>query len=152
MSLLLLFDEIGLTFNMLTKEIEMNTDQMVDVPVQDAAWGHATASDADGLELHYVRWGQGTPQVLLLAFSLSPDNNASRMAPISGRSCGVTAAGLLAAVCMPGLKRKSCNMVCICMVRSPSAREVVRMVSNCCMSVSIRFILACNDVICLTNS
>ena len=44
----------------------MNTDQMVDVPVQDASWGHATARDADGLELHYVRWGQGTPQVLLL--------------------------------------------------------------------------------------
>ena len=44
----------------------MNTDQMFDVPVQDAAWGHATASDADGLELHYVRWGQGTPRVLLL--------------------------------------------------------------------------------------
>jgi pimeloyl-ACP methyl ester carboxylesterase len=44
----------------------MNPDQMVDVPVQDASWGHATAQDADGLELHYVRWGQGTPQVLLL--------------------------------------------------------------------------------------
>src|SRR5579864_3841298 len=44
----------------------MNTDQMFDVPVQDAAWGHATASDADGLELHYVRWGEGTPRVLLL--------------------------------------------------------------------------------------
>src|SRR5713226_6219909 len=66
MSLLLLFDEIGLTFHMLIKERDMNTDQMVDVPVQDAAWGHATASDADGLELHYVRWGQGTPRVLLL--------------------------------------------------------------------------------------
>ena len=44
----------------------MNTDQMFDVPVHDALWRHATASDADGLELHYVRWGQGTPQVLLL--------------------------------------------------------------------------------------
>ncbi len=44
----------------------MNTDQMFDVPVQDALWRHATALDADGLELHYVRWGQGTPQVLLL--------------------------------------------------------------------------------------
>ncbi|HBE29157.1 MAG TPA: hypothetical protein DDW25_09740 [Ktedonobacter sp.] len=44
----------------------MNPDQMVDVPVQDALWRHAMASDADGLELHYVRWGQGTPQVLLL--------------------------------------------------------------------------------------
>jgi hypothetical protein len=43
MSLLLLFDEIGLTFHMLIKEREMNTDQMFDVPVQDAAWGHATA-------------------------------------------------------------------------------------------------------------
>jgi pimeloyl-ACP methyl ester carboxylesterase len=39
---------------------------MLDVPVRDAAWGHALASDADGLELHYVRWGQGTPRVLLL--------------------------------------------------------------------------------------
>ena len=39
----------------------MNTDQMVDVPVQDAAWGHATALDADGLELHYVRWGKELP-------------------------------------------------------------------------------------------
>ena len=67
MSLLLPFDEIGLTFHMLTKEIDMNTDQMVDVPVQDAAWGHATASDADGLELHYVRWGQGPPFRTLLA-------------------------------------------------------------------------------------
>ena len=66
MSLLLPFDEIGLTFHRLIKEIDMNTDQMFDVPVQDAAWGHATASDADGLELHYVRWGQGTPRVLLL--------------------------------------------------------------------------------------
>jgi pimeloyl-ACP methyl ester carboxylesterase len=66
MSLLLLFDEIGLTFHMLLKERDMNTDQMFDVPVQDAAWGHATAWDADGLELHYVRWGQGTPRVLLL--------------------------------------------------------------------------------------
>ena len=44
----------------------MNTDQMFDVPVHDALWRHAKASDADGLELHYVRWGQGTPQVLLL--------------------------------------------------------------------------------------
>ena len=44
----------------------MNTDQMFDVPVHDAVWRHATASDADGLQLHYVRWGQGTPQVLLL--------------------------------------------------------------------------------------
>src|SRR6266487_4829948 len=66
MSLLLLSDEIGLTFHMLTKERDMNTDQMVDVPVQDASWGHATALDADGLELHYVRWGQGAPRVLLL--------------------------------------------------------------------------------------
>jgi pimeloyl-ACP methyl ester carboxylesterase len=66
MSLLLPFDEIGLTFHILIKEIDMNTDRMFDVPVQDAAWGHATASDADGLELHYVRWGQGAPQVLLL--------------------------------------------------------------------------------------
>ena len=49
-----------------TEERDMNPDQMFDVPVQHVAWGHATASDADGLELHYVRWGQGTPRVLLL--------------------------------------------------------------------------------------
>src|SRR5947207_4121379 len=53
-------------FHILIKEREMNTDQMFDVPVQDASWRHATASDADGLEVHYVRWGQGTPTVLLL--------------------------------------------------------------------------------------
>lgn len=41
-------------------------DRMFDVPVLDASWGHATATDADGLELHYVKWGQGAPQVLLL--------------------------------------------------------------------------------------
>jgi pimeloyl-ACP methyl ester carboxylesterase len=44
----------------------MDTDPMVDVPADDPLWRHAMASDADGLELHYVRWGQGTPQVLLL--------------------------------------------------------------------------------------
>lgn len=44
----------------------MDTDQMVDVPVDDPSWRHAMASDADGLKLHYVRWGQGTPRVLLL--------------------------------------------------------------------------------------
>src|SRR5258708_25589593 len=49
-----------------TEERDMNPDQMFDVPVQHVAWGHATAADADGLELHYVRWGEGTPRVLLL--------------------------------------------------------------------------------------
>jgi pimeloyl-ACP methyl ester carboxylesterase len=44
----------------------MDTDRMVDVPAGDPAWRHATAADADGLELHYVRWGEGIPRVLLL--------------------------------------------------------------------------------------
>lgn len=44
----------------------MDTDSMINVPVDDAAWRHALAADADGLELHYVHWGQGTPQALLL--------------------------------------------------------------------------------------
>ena len=33
----------------------MPTDEMFDLLPQDAAWGHAMARDADGLELHYVR-------------------------------------------------------------------------------------------------
>jgi pimeloyl-ACP methyl ester carboxylesterase len=44
----------------------MDTEPMVDVPADDPSWRHAMASDADGLDLHYVHWGQGTPQVLLL--------------------------------------------------------------------------------------
>lgn len=44
----------------------MGADWMVDIPAGDPSWRHATASDADGLELHYVQWGEGIPQVLLL--------------------------------------------------------------------------------------
>lgn len=44
----------------------MDTDQMVDIPVDNPLWRHAMAADADGLDLHYVRWGQGTPEALLL--------------------------------------------------------------------------------------
>jgi pimeloyl-ACP methyl ester carboxylesterase len=44
----------------------MPVDEMFDVLPQDAAWGHAMAHDADGLELHYVRQGQGNLTVLLL--------------------------------------------------------------------------------------
>jgi pimeloyl-ACP methyl ester carboxylesterase len=44
----------------------MPTDEMFDLLPQDAAWGHAMARDADGLELHYVRRGHGSPTVLLL--------------------------------------------------------------------------------------
>jgi len=44
----------------------MPVDEMFDILPQDAAWGHAMAHDADGLELHYVRRGQGSPTVLLL--------------------------------------------------------------------------------------
>ena len=47
-------------------EIKMDTGQMIDVPVGDPSLRHAMATDADGLALHYVRWGQGTPRVLLL--------------------------------------------------------------------------------------
>jgi pimeloyl-ACP methyl ester carboxylesterase len=44
----------------------MDLDRMADVPASDPAWRHATAADADALEMHYVRWGDGSPQVLLL--------------------------------------------------------------------------------------
>lgn len=44
----------------------MPVDEMFDVLPQDASWGHELARDADGLELHYVRSGQGNPTVLLL--------------------------------------------------------------------------------------
>ena len=44
----------------------MPVDEMFDILPQDAAWGHAMAHDADGLDLHYVRQGQGSPTVLLL--------------------------------------------------------------------------------------
>ncbi len=44
----------------------MPVDEMFDVLPQDEAWGHEIARDADGLELHYVRRGQGSPTVLLL--------------------------------------------------------------------------------------
>ena len=44
----------------------MPTDEMFDLLPQDAAWGHAMAQDADGLDLHYVRRGQGSSTVLLL--------------------------------------------------------------------------------------
>jgi pimeloyl-ACP methyl ester carboxylesterase len=44
----------------------MPVDEMFDILPGDAAWGHVTAHDADGLDLHYVRQGQGSPTVLLL--------------------------------------------------------------------------------------
>jgi pimeloyl-ACP methyl ester carboxylesterase len=44
----------------------MDADVMLDVPAGDPSWQHATTADADGLALHYVRWGQGTPQVIVL--------------------------------------------------------------------------------------
>jgi len=44
----------------------MPVDEMFDILPQDAAWGHEMAQDADGLELHYVRRGHGSPTVLLL--------------------------------------------------------------------------------------
>jgi pimeloyl-ACP methyl ester carboxylesterase len=44
----------------------MSVDEMFDILPQDAAWGHEMAQDADGLELHYVRRGQGSRTVLLL--------------------------------------------------------------------------------------
>jgi pimeloyl-ACP methyl ester carboxylesterase len=44
----------------------MNVQQMLDVSAWDESWHHATARDADGLDLHYVKWGEGQPQVLLL--------------------------------------------------------------------------------------
>lgn len=44
----------------------MTADLMLDVPVKDEAWGHTMTVDADGLDLHYVRMGQGAPRVLLL--------------------------------------------------------------------------------------
>src|SRR2546427_3818865 len=44
----------------------MPVDEMFDILPQDAAWGRAMAHDADGLELHYVRRGQGSSTVLLL--------------------------------------------------------------------------------------
>ncbi len=44
----------------------MSGEEMFDIPAQDARWGHEMARDADGLELHYVRSGQGNPTVLLL--------------------------------------------------------------------------------------
>jgi pimeloyl-ACP methyl ester carboxylesterase len=39
---------------------------MFDILPHDAAWGHEMAHDADGLDLHYVRRGHGSPTVLLL--------------------------------------------------------------------------------------
>ncbi|MBA2681020.1 MAG: alpha/beta hydrolase [Ktedonobacteraceae bacterium] len=44
----------------------MVLDEMFDVLPGDAAWGHEMAKDADGLDLHYVRQGEGSPTVLLL--------------------------------------------------------------------------------------
>ncbi|GAC1474586.1 MAG: alpha/beta hydrolase [Ktedonobacteraceae bacterium] len=44
----------------------MAFDEMFDLLPEDAAWGHEMARDADGLELHYVRQGTGSPVVLLL--------------------------------------------------------------------------------------
>src|SRR5437764_3362444 len=44
----------------------MPVDEMFDILPQDAAWGHEMAHDADGLDLHYVRRGHGSPMVLLL--------------------------------------------------------------------------------------
>jgi pimeloyl-ACP methyl ester carboxylesterase len=40
--------------------------EMLDVAPQKSIWGHAMALDADGLALHYVKRGQGTPTILLL--------------------------------------------------------------------------------------
>jgi pimeloyl-ACP methyl ester carboxylesterase len=45
---------------------EQDLDQLLDLPASDPAWHHAAARDADGLELHYVHWGGGSPRVLLL--------------------------------------------------------------------------------------
>ncbi len=44
----------------------MYDNEMLDLAPQDPAWGHEMARDADGLDLHYVRAGQGAPTVLLL--------------------------------------------------------------------------------------
>ena len=44
----------------------MSVDLMLDIPVEDKAWGHAMTVDADGLDLHYVQMGLGEPRVLLL--------------------------------------------------------------------------------------
>ncbi len=44
----------------------MPVDEMFDILPQDAAWGHAMAHDADGLDLHYVRRGHESPTALLL--------------------------------------------------------------------------------------
>jgi len=44
----------------------MPVDEMFDILPDDAAWGHATAQDADGLDLHYVQQGHGSPMVVLL--------------------------------------------------------------------------------------
>ncbi len=44
----------------------MPTDEMFDILPYDTAWGHEMAHDADGLDLHYVRRGHGSPPVLLL--------------------------------------------------------------------------------------
>ncbi len=43
----------------------MNSE-MLDILPQDPAWGHNITHGADGLDLHYVRVGQGEPAVLLL--------------------------------------------------------------------------------------
>lgn len=37
----------------------MALNEMFDVLPGDVAWGHGMAQDADGLELHYVRQGEG---------------------------------------------------------------------------------------------
>src|SRR5260370_36158595 len=44
----------------------MPVDEMFDILPDDAAWGHATAQDADWLDLHYVQQGHGSPMVGLL--------------------------------------------------------------------------------------
>ena len=42
------------------------SDAMPDGAPQEGVWGHAMALDADGLTLHYVKRGHGSPTVLLL--------------------------------------------------------------------------------------
>ena len=41
-------------------------DAIMDVALQEGVWGHAMALDADGLALHDVKRGHGSPTVLLL--------------------------------------------------------------------------------------
>jgi pimeloyl-ACP methyl ester carboxylesterase len=40
-------------------------EEYLDVSPDDPVWGHATAKTTDGVRLHYVRRGRGTPVLLL---------------------------------------------------------------------------------------